>query len=39
MKFSDFDVVKKLKPQLEEGLYPVKIYAGANYGDLKFIDV
>ena len=40
MKVSDFHYVENIKNSLiDDGMYPVKIYAGGNYGDLKLINV
>lgn len=40
MKLSDFYFVEKLKNILvENDTYPIKTYAGVNYGDLKLVNV
>ena len=40
MKFSDFNLVENIKKILvDNGVYPIKIYAGGHYGDLKLVNV
>jgi hypothetical protein len=33
------NVIKRIKTIMEQGKFPVKVYVGKNYGDMKQIDL